>query len=95
MTQGPAFAVRKQTKSRFGEMQDAAGELMCLTVSKRGAHEGVRRLDGRGTAGQGRRRQSRITSPQLPPCTEFAAGVPVLTLEPRTVVRGFSKDPTM
>ena len=34
----------KQTKSRWWEILDPAGELVCLTVYRRGAREVVRRL---------------------------------------------------
>jgi hypothetical protein len=40
----PAYAIVKQKKSRWWEVRDPAGELVCLTVYKRGAIEVVRRL---------------------------------------------------
>jgi len=40
----PAYTIQKQQKSRFWEVLDPAGELVCLTVYKRGAVEVVRRL---------------------------------------------------
>jgi hypothetical protein len=40
----PAYTIVKQTKSRWWEVRDAVGELVCLTVYKRGAEEVVRRL---------------------------------------------------
>jgi hypothetical protein len=36
----------KQTHSRWWEVRDPAGELVCLTVYRKGAREVVRRLDG-------------------------------------------------
>ncbi|HEY0021956.1 MAG TPA: hypothetical protein VGB24_03570 [Longimicrobium sp.] len=39
-----AYAIIKQKKSRWWEVRDPAGELVCLTVYKRGAIEVVRRL---------------------------------------------------
>jgi hypothetical protein len=39
-----AYAIIKQTKSRWWEVRDPAGELVCLTVYRRGAREVVRRL---------------------------------------------------
>lgn len=42
----PAYVVRKRERSRFWEVIDPAGELVCLTVYKRGAAEVVRRLVG-------------------------------------------------
>jgi hypothetical protein len=38
------YTIRKQEKSRFWEVLDPAGELVCLTVYRRGAREVVRRL---------------------------------------------------
>lgn len=38
------YAIIKQTKSRWWEVRDPAGELVCLTVYRRGAREVVRRL---------------------------------------------------
>ena len=40
----PAYAIIKQEKSRWWEVRDPEGELVCLTVYKRGAVEVVRRL---------------------------------------------------
>jgi hypothetical protein len=40
----PGYAIIKQTKSRWWEVRDPAGELVCLTVYRRGAREVVRRL---------------------------------------------------
>jgi hypothetical protein len=40
----PTYAIIKQTKSRWWEVRDPAGELVCLTVYRRGAREVVRRL---------------------------------------------------
>ena len=40
----PAYAIIKQGKSRWWEVRDPAGELVCLTVYRRGAREVVRRL---------------------------------------------------
>ena len=38
------FAIIKQKKSRWWEVRDPDGELVCVTVYKRGADEVVRRL---------------------------------------------------
>jgi hypothetical protein len=38
------YAIIKQDKSRWWEVRDPAGELVCLTVYRRGAREVVRRL---------------------------------------------------
>jgi hypothetical protein len=38
------YTIAKQDKSRWWEVRDAAGELVCLTVYRRGAREVVRRL---------------------------------------------------
>jgi hypothetical protein len=38
------YTIHKQTKSRRWEVRDATGELVCLTVYRRGAREVVRRL---------------------------------------------------
>lgn len=38
------YTIRKQEKGRFWEVLDPAGELVCLTVYRRGAREVVRRL---------------------------------------------------
>jgi hypothetical protein len=40
------YTVRKYGKSRFWAVIDAAEELVCITVYKRGALEVVRRLAG-------------------------------------------------
>lgn len=40
----PTFTIIKQTKSRWWEVRDPAGELVCLAVYRRGAREVVRRL---------------------------------------------------
>jgi hypothetical protein len=40
----PAYTISKQQKSRWWEVRDAADELVCLTVYRRGAREVVRRL---------------------------------------------------
>jgi hypothetical protein len=38
------YQIVKQTKSRWWEVLDPDGELVCLTVYRRGAREVVRRL---------------------------------------------------
>lgn len=38
------YTIAKQTKGRWWEVRDAAGELVCLTVYRRGAREVMRRL---------------------------------------------------
>jgi hypothetical protein len=38
------YTIAKRGKSRWWEVRDAAGELVCLTVYRRGAREVVRRL---------------------------------------------------
>jgi hypothetical protein len=40
-----AYTIVKRTKSRWWEVRDAVGDLVCLTVYKRGAEEVVRRLN--------------------------------------------------
>jgi len=40
----PVYAVIKQKKSRWWEVRDPEGELVCLTVYRKGAREVVRRL---------------------------------------------------
>jgi hypothetical protein len=40
----PAFTYRKREDTRWWEVRDPAGELVCLTVYRRGAREVVRRL---------------------------------------------------
>ena len=40
----PAYTVVKRAKDRAWEVRDAQGELVCVTVYKRGAFEVVRRL---------------------------------------------------
>jgi hypothetical protein len=42
--EGAGYTVRKYGKSRFWAVIDAAQELVCITVYKRGALEVVRRL---------------------------------------------------
>jgi len=42
--QQPAYTVVKRKNTRWWEVHDPAGELVCLTVYKRGAREVVRRL---------------------------------------------------
>jgi hypothetical protein len=44
VTAPQAYTVAKQSKSRWWEVRDPAGLLVCLTVYKRGAMEVVRRL---------------------------------------------------
>ena len=44
LEQQAGYSIQKQDKSRFWEVRDAAGELVCLTVYRRGAREVVRRL---------------------------------------------------
>jgi|GEM_PF-1034960 len=43
----PGHTIVKQKKSRWWEVRDAKGELVCLAVYRKGAREVVRRLDGR------------------------------------------------
>jgi hypothetical protein len=40
----PAYTIVKQTKSRWWEVRDPDGELVCRTVYRKGAREVVRRL---------------------------------------------------
>jgi hypothetical protein len=40
----PAYSIIKQKKSRWWEVRDEAGELVCLAVYRKGAREVVRRL---------------------------------------------------
>jgi hypothetical protein len=40
----PRYTVRKREDTRWWEVLDPAGELVCLTVYRRGAREVVRRL---------------------------------------------------
>jgi hypothetical protein len=40
----PRYVIKKRERSRFWEVIDPAGELVCLTAYKRGAKEIVRRL---------------------------------------------------
>ena len=40
----PTYTIIKQTKSRWWEVRDPEGDLVCLTVYRRGAREVVRRL---------------------------------------------------
>lgn len=42
--QKPRFRIQKQGKSRWWEVWDPDGKLVCLTVYKKGAVEVVRRL---------------------------------------------------
>ncbi|HEU4556462.1 MAG TPA: hypothetical protein VFS20_01390 [Longimicrobium sp.] len=42
----PAHTIIRQKHSRWWEVRDPAGELVCLTVYRRDAREVVRRLDG-------------------------------------------------
>jgi hypothetical protein len=42
--QQPAYAIAKRKDTRWWEVRDPAGELVCLTVYRRGAREVVRRL---------------------------------------------------
>lgn len=44
--QQPAYTVAKRKDTRWWEVRDPAGELVCLTVYRRGAREVVRRLIG-------------------------------------------------
>jgi hypothetical protein len=52
----PAYRVVKREKDRWWEVRDPRGELVCVTVYKRGAVEVVRRLAAR-------RRDSRLRQP--------------------------------
>ena len=45
-SQQPGYTVERYGASRYWQVRDAAGELVCLTVYKRGAVEVVRRLRG-------------------------------------------------
>ena len=40
----PAYAINKKKDSRWWEVRDACGELVCLAVYRKGAREVVRRL---------------------------------------------------
>ncbi|HET7230556.1 MAG TPA: hypothetical protein VFJ16_11175 [Longimicrobium sp.] len=40
----PQFRIIKQTHSRYWEVRDPEGDLVCLTVYRKGAREVVRRL---------------------------------------------------
>ena len=40
----PGYTIQRKERSRFWEVLDDAGALVCLTVYKRGAVEVVRRL---------------------------------------------------
>jgi hypothetical protein len=40
------YVIRKRERSRFWDVIDPAGELVCVAVYKRGASEVVRRLRG-------------------------------------------------
>jgi hypothetical protein len=44
LEQQAGYLILKQDNSRFWEVRDAAGDLVCLTVYRRGAREVVRRL---------------------------------------------------
>jgi hypothetical protein len=44
--ENPRYTVRKREHTRWWEVRDSAGELVCLTVYRRGAREVVRRLSG-------------------------------------------------
>jgi len=41
-----AYTYQKRDRTRWWEVRDPAGELVCLTVYRRGAREVVRRLGG-------------------------------------------------
>jgi len=41
----PAYTYAKKKDTRWWEVRDPAGELVCLTVYRRGAREVVRRLN--------------------------------------------------
>jgi len=40
----PSYTYQKRDRTRWWEVRDSAGELVCLTVYRRGAREVVRRL---------------------------------------------------
>ncbi|CAA9357788.1 MAG: hypothetical protein AVDCRST_MAG68-4200 [uncultured Gemmatimonadetes bacterium] len=40
----PGYTYQKREDTRWWEVRDAEGELVCLTVYRRGAREAVRRL---------------------------------------------------
>ena len=40
----PSYTITKQKRSRWWEVRDPDGELVCLTVYRKGAREVVRRL---------------------------------------------------
>ncbi len=40
----PGYTIQRKERSRFWEVLDPAGELVCLTVYKRGAVEVIRRI---------------------------------------------------
>lgn len=42
--QQPAYTIAKRKDTRWWEVRDPAGELVCLTVYRRGEREVVRRL---------------------------------------------------
>ena len=44
-----SYTVRKREYTRWWEVRDPAGELVCLTVYRRGAREVVRRLSAGGS----------------------------------------------
>ena len=49
--ENPSYTVRKREHTRWWEVRDPAGELVCLTVYRRGAREVVRRLSAGGSNG--------------------------------------------
>ena len=49
--QPAAYTVHKREYTRWWEVRDRAGELVCLTVYRRGAREVVRRLSAGGQSG--------------------------------------------
>jgi len=44
-----AYTYQKRDRTRWWEVRDPAGELVCLTVYRRGAREVVRRLSAVGS----------------------------------------------
>ena len=46
-----AYTVHKREDTRWWEVRDPAGDLVCLTVYRRGAREVVRRLSAGGGNG--------------------------------------------
>ena len=86
--QQPAYTYAKKKDTRWWEVRETAGELVCLTVYRRGAREVVRRL----AAGDGptiHTQQPRERSPAAAPCLpnrpsadwslECAGGAPAST----------------